>query len=292
MFIPIVIFAALNNALQIALMAEYFRKMDTLSAVAYRGLSLAISMSPLLLFVPFDQVHIDGQFFIYIAGASVAAVIANWTMAIALHYLSVPISTALGFSFWSIVISLLAFIFAGESLTLKQTSLIVIIVGVSIILGIVQNTENHLLENNRKVGVMLTLIFGIAIGSASLLVGKASRMYHPFATGYFWETGIGLLSAIIAFNRRWFSQQTLVKIKTKDFFRIMLFSAPTVLGTGLFAYSATQGKLAIVSAIFITATMLFSAILAYVRYREKLNLKQMLLFAAIILLIVTLKMVS
>lgn len=292
MILPIVFLAAFSNALQIALMAEYYRKLDTLSAVAYRGLSLVFTMWPLLLFVPFGEINITSTFFIYIASATCFAVIANWTNAISMRYLSVPVSTALGMGFWSVIIAVLAYFFEDETLKLLQIFFISLTLITASILGITQNSENHLMYNNRKKGVLLTLLFGFAIASAGLFVGKASREFHPFITGYTWEVCIGVTSACIAAGRSLFTSQKLVKISLRDFSRIMLFSAPTTLGTGLFAYSVTQGKLAVMSAIFITATMIFSSVLAYFRYKEKLNTKQLLLLGLLISFIVALKLVS
>lgn len=292
MSLIIVVFAALNNALQIALMADYYRKMDTLSAVTYRGLSLGITMLPFLLYSLFNNTTIDSGFYLLIVGAALSAVIANWIQANALHYLSVPIATTLGMGFWSVIIAILAFFTENEVLSLPQISLVIVTLLVSILLGITRNTKNKLKKSNRKLGVLLTFLFGVFIGIASLFVGKASRQYSPYLTSYSWETIIGIFGLTICFIRKPITGHSIAKITLKDFWKILIFGAPTALGTGLYAYSVTNGKMGIISAMFIAATIVFSTILAFLLYKEKLNVKQILLLCAIIGLIITLKIIS
>ena len=89
MFILLAVFSMITYALQTALMASYFRRLDPLAVTAARGLSLGISMIPLMVFaMPGSIVKIFHHPF-ELVSASVLASLGNWAAGKSFRYLPV-----------------------------------------------------------------------------------------------------------------------------------------------------------------------------------------------------------
>lgn len=273
MFFLLAIVAALGYSLQSTLMASYYRRMDRLSAVAYRGISLGISMFPLLFFVPVEALSKIPRYFILILLASVLAALGNWAIANAYRRLPVGIATAYGMSFSSVNVALITFIFLGERLSFQQLLFIGLILLGVVLLG-VSRSQGVLPEDyDLRRGLANCFVFGLFLGTAYALVGIASRQLDPFIVGYLWEFMIGLVAALVAIGRGYLGGLPLAKIPRKDFTRILVYSAPTAIGTGCYALAMTIGSIGIAAAL-ISTTMVFSTLFAYFFYGETLGVKQ------------------
>ena len=137
MFFIVALIATIAYAIQGTLMASYYRSMDQLSAVAYRGLSLGLSMLPLLLFVPsvdFGNVpSVAGSILI----ASVCAALGNLYIARAYCDLPVGIASGMAMSCAALLAGALGFFLLGEVLTPRQ-----IFFSVLVLIAVVVCVEN------------------------------------------------------------------------------------------------------------------------------------------------------
>ncbi|MEE1673921.1 DMT family transporter [Agarivorans aestuarii] len=296
MFFIIALTATFAYALQGVLMAKVYRQSDLLSAVAYRGLSLVLTMSPLLLLVPQSAYagFVEQSMWLLLA-ASLAA-LANWANAIAFVRLPVGIASALSMAFTALFVGLLGELFLDESLSPMQwlmagiTLLAVLLLGASQ----TQNSSPKSADSAQYqplIGIVASACYGGLMCLALILVAKMSRDSHPFLVGFSWEVMIGVVAMLMAFARGKFSGQAgMQKITLGQFKQILIFASPTVIGTACYALAMTLGPLAIAAAILSTM-MVFSMLLGWWLLAEKPTLKQWVMISLVCISVIGLKIV-
>ena len=270
LFFAVAIAATFGYALQSTLMTSFYRSMDRLSAVAYRGLSLGITMLPLLFFVPYSELNVLSPLFYSVAAASFCAALGNWCAANAYSHLPVGIASALSMSFATIVVVVFGYLLFDESLSTLQLILIFGILGAVFGLGVTKSTGSLPDEFSIPKGALNSLLFGIFLGTAYSIIAQASRDYHPFLVGYLWEFTIGIFALLFCCARKWLNASGIERIGVKRFARLSAYSAPTVVGTGAYAMATTLGPVGIATAI-IGTLMVFNAVLARFLYGERLS---------------------
>ena len=274
MFLLLAIVSTIAYAVQSTLMASFYRSMDRLSAVAYRGLSLGITMLPLLLFAPTSTwIGCGSNVIVKILAASVLAAIGNRASASAYSSLPVGIAGALTMSFATICAAVVSYLLFDESLTTNQIIIVALILSGISALGMSKSTGALPKDYSVKQGVISSFIYGVTLGSAFTFVGSASRDIHPFAVGYMWEITIGIITLIAACSRRLFGKSGLQKLSVKDLGKLTLFSSPTVIGTACYALATSQGPIGIVTAIVATG-MIWNSLLGMILYKERLSTTQ------------------
>ena len=291
MFLLYILAAIAGYALQSALMASYYRRMDQMSAVAYRGLSLGLTMAPVLLFVPAHSFAALAQTGHLVLLASLFAAFANWANASAFLFLSVGVAISLCMSVNVVVSSVLSFLLLGEVLSGMQIALIAALLTCVAALGLMKSHSSVNVRTGSALrGMLLCAIYGVLICAAYVYVGSASRITSPLLVGYLWESIIGVLAFIAAIIRGLCGGTGMQKVCLRDFAKIALFSSPTVVGTGCYAIATTLGPIGLIAAALSTITVA-SAVLANIMYGEKLSRAQWLLIALACLLIAGLKLV-
>lgn len=283
------ILATLGYSVQNTLMASFYRSMDRLSAVTYRGFSLTLSMWPLLLWVQYPMPPLGLRFALCILGAAITAAAANWYGANAYSFLPVGIATALSTSFTAIVTAVIGYFGFRESLSPAQlTFLAGTLLGI-FLLGAAKSSGPLPAEYNVPRGILHSLLFGLLLGVAYVLVGLASRQYPAFFVGYLWEATIGLIAASAALARGALGGASLSRIPARQFARILVCSSPTVIGTGCYAMATTTGKIGIVTAVLSTM-MVFNTLLAMFLYKERPTRWQWCLLVVVCLMVIGLKL--
>lgn len=291
MFFIVALISTLAYAIQGTLMASYYRSMDQLSAVAYRGLSLGFSMLPLLLFVsPADFASVPslaGS----ILGASVCAALGNLYIARAYCDLPVGIASGMGMSCAALLAGALGFLLLGEVLTPRQIFFSVLVLIALTMLGMARSEEATPNHHNIRRGVINCVLFGLFLGSAYSFVGMVSRSMHPFLVGYLWEFTIGIIAAIMAVGRSFGGGPSITIPPARDLWKITLYSSPTAIGTGFYALAMTMGPIGIATAI-ISTMMVFNTIFAAYLYKERLSAKQWILLLIVCGAVIGLKLSS
>ncbi|MCB0325171.1 MAG: DMT family transporter [Bdellovibrionales bacterium] len=282
--------AMLGYSLQSTLMTSFYRSIDRLSAVSYRGLSLGMTMAPLLLFVPGEQFSAFPSVLGLVLLASLAAALGNWAAASAFSYLPVGVASALSMSFATLFVVLLGAVLFDEHLSSPQLLLIAaLLVGV-IALGCSKTTGRRPEEFNLPRGFGSCLLFGVFLGTGYTIIGAASRQSHPFLVGYTWEFTIGLVALALSGWRRGF-RAPLQWISFRRFGILALYSAPTVLGTGAYALAMTLGPIGIATAI-IGTMMVSNTVLAMFLFGERPTRRQWAILLAVCLCVGMLRYVS
>ncbi len=292
MFFLIAFIAAFGYALQMTLLASFYRKMDTLAAVAYRGLSLGLTMLPLLWWVPAQDYGRLAAVLPQLALIWLLTALGNWTIANAVCHLPVGVATALCNGFIAIMAALAGYVLFQESLLFRQMAMIALILLLVFALGWTRSPAAAVISYDITAGLRNAFFSGLFLGIGFSLVGGLSRQIHPFLIGYAWELGTGVVAWLWMWSRiRKRERRALFAISLRDFSRVMLAGSPTLIGTGLYALSMTMGPVAIATAV-ISTQMVFTTLLARVKYGEKLTLVQWILLLAVCVGVMMLKMVS
>ena len=303
MYIFIAVVAASAYALQGTLMASFYRKMDPLSAISYRGLALGLVMLPLLAFVPLEQFYKTSSFFGHILLCAVLAALGNWLVANSYKSLPVGVAWALSESFRTITAIGFAILLLHEALNAYQLGFIAaLLVCVSILCTSSSSSSSgdsgkgpsrNVNPAATYAGIAFTMGFGVFIGWSMSLIGTVARECNPLVLAFEWEFTIGLIGVLFAWGRRLFKgkEHGLARINRLSFGKIALYSSPTVIGTYGFAVASQMGSIAIVSAVLSVSTVA-AAIIAYLLYKERLSALQCGMIAVSCLIIAGLNLLE
>lgn len=300
MYIFIAVVAASAYALQGTLMASFYRKMDPLSAISYRGLALGLVMLPLLAFVPLEQFYKTSSFFGHILLCAVLAALGNWLVANSYKSLPVGVAWALSESFRTITAIGFAILLLHEALNAYQLGFIAaLLICVSILCTSSSSSNSGKAPANGKnpaatyAGIAFTMGFGVFIGWSMSLIGTVARECNPLVLAFEWEFTIGVIGVLFAWGRRLFKgkEHGLASISRLSFGKIALYSSPTVIGTYGFAVASQMGSIAIVSAVLSVSTVA-AAIIAYLLYKERLSTLQCGMIAVSCLIIAGLNLLE
>lgn len=277
----------LGYAVQGTLMANHYRRMDGLLATAWRGVSLGISMLPLLLLCDSSKAALTLNHSSLLVAAIVSAALGNWAAALSFRHLTTGIGIALQQAAMVLISLLLGILVFGEQILAGDyMGLALMLIGIPAISVARKNTTQH--DSKPILGMLLCFIFGLCLAVSFLFVAKLSRVGDPYLTAYCWEFGIGLASFAILFIRKFSQHQLPLTIPFGDFRTILFCSSPTLIGTGCYAIAVTLGPLAIVTAIR-SAMIAVSVLLSHWLYREHLTRLQYIGIAFIIFAIVVLR---
>lgn len=291
MFFFLAMLATLGYSAQGTLMVAVYRRMDTLSAVSYRGLSLGVVMLPLLLWMPEETWNRTPEVLTPLLCAATITAFGNWCMGNAMRFLPVGTASTLCMGLAAVVTALHGFFFFGERLTPLQIFCGSLILLGGLALGISRAGPSAPPDYNIPKGLLNTFLFGLLLGTGFVLMGGAARKLHPLLAGYLWEFLIGIIALAVIPLRQWFGHGGLARVNFPQFLEISWRSAPTAVGTGCYAFAVTQGPFAIATAI-ISTTMVLNTILAAFLYHEKLRPAQWLLILLVCIMTIFLKLVS
>lgn len=284
--------ASLGYSVQGTLLARYARSVDSLSLVAYRGLSLALTMWLLLLFVPATAFALPTSAILLLVVVACCWTGANFLSNIAVQSLTVGIATAFSIGSGTVVAMLIEGFVLGRPLSRLQGILVILLLLSVTALAAAKATGPVPERYDPRKGIAAGLGFGLAIGVTWILLGVLSQQYHPFIVGYLGETFVGFTALIAAVVRgRLIHGKGFEILPVPQMIRIGLCSAPTIVGTGAYAYALTLGPVAIPSAILGTLVAL-NSILAMFLYGEKLTPRQWACVASSAAILVALKLVG
>ncbi len=290
MFILLGLCASFGYALQNSLMVAVWRRMDTLCAVALRGLALGLTMLPLLVFVPGEKVLSFGSFLPLMFVASLFAALGNWAAATSYCCLPVSKGSAICTAATTVGALALSWLMLGERLGGLQTVFIFLLIAAVSALVLQKkelraqldchqpaeqlSKENACLSNafdyRLMKGVACAISAGFFFSAAYALVGMVSRRSHPFLAAYCWELMIGFVALGLIALRSCLGRETKRRFSRESFIQILKYSSPTVIGTAGYALSTTMGPVAVATAVLST-TIIGTAILAQLFYDEQLN---------------------
>jgi drug/metabolite transporter (DMT)-like permease len=283
MFFLLAILATIFYSLNNVFLAPHVRKISPLLVNSYRGLSLGITMLPLvLILVPYTEfAKFNYEIAALIVFTSLVTVAGNVSNYKAQIYLPVGVATALCLAFSTLVAILIGVYFLNEEITPFQVLLTVFMLVEIFLMGIAKSKDFK--EQNIPKGLLYSGLFGIFLGTGFSLVGVISKAINPVLVGYLWEFGIGILGLII-YLFLGLIRKLKLQINFREFYKVGLASSPTIFGTSCYAFATTLGPISILAAIIATVAV-FTALFGYVILKERLSTTQ---WVVIIALVVTL----
>ncbi len=292
MFFLLAIGSALFFALQGTLMARVYRELDQLSAVSYRGLSLGITMLPLLLFVPLEQFQETFDLLPALLVASLIGGLSSLFFALTVKKLIVGMANSVCFCVSTLSTVLIDRNYFKRALSWEQLVLIGLLLLVLSSLSLGRESKRLTRGDGVLYGILYGIISGSLVAIAFTIVGELSKDSHPLLVGYVWEFTIGIVTAALAVSRGCLLPgKGLAPISRALFTKILIYSSPTILGTGFYLTALTLGPLPVAMALLST-TIIFSIIFGSLMYQEHITIKQGVLLLVITGLVAALKFVG
>lgn len=296
MFIIYALLAAFCYAMQNSMMTFYYRRTPALDAATHRGLILGLSGLPLLLLTPAEQRLPSSEIFLYMSIACLCGTLGNMYYIKAIALGSIGIAAATVRSISTIGTIAIGLIFLGEKIAYKEFLLVAVVVFFVIRIGKAQSYKKNLTHSSeQKFTISLASNYasrtGVLYAVMFVFLTLASRKAHPFVVSYMLEFGVGLYGLFFLLLRHLKSDREFIRpISLKDFFRVMLYSSPTLLGTPLSNLSLKLGNAGVATAV-LSSNIAFNCLLAWAIHKEKLTLMQIVYIIGLMLSIASLHLI-
>jgi drug/metabolite transporter (DMT)-like permease len=279
-------------ALQNTLLAVLCRRHDLLSVVAGRGLSLAVTMAPLTALVDWHRAAGIGRVWPWMLLACVSAMVANLLGYAAVRFLAIGVANTLCMGMSALGGVTLGCLVFGERSTPAE---IVAMAGILFCVGLLglsrpAPTQGLLRSRHFSAGLGIALAFGACMSTAVVGLKKASDGGDPFLAAWLWEGGIGLLAGTLVLIRAALGRSG-PRIPLADRWRVVLYSAPTLIGTGCYTWAIANGGLSRASAM-ISTVMVGTAVFGRLIWGERLTRWQWVLIVCSCLAVMVLNLVN
>jgi drug/metabolite transporter (DMT)-like permease len=249
------------------------RKHARLEIAALRGVSLGISMSPVLLWVPrsaWSQLGSEpGRLFAIVA----ITAFANVLQLQAARHLPFGLRASIILTGTAVGSVLLGYSVLGERLSAATGAWCALIV-LSAVLAAPGEHASHEIEPRLLRGIVLSFVSASLMAVVALLTKGLAERTHPLLTAWAWEFGSGLILVPLLLIRRHPSPGL-----PRHFARVALASSPTVIGSSASMLALGSGRLGLWGALAGTQ-VLFTGVLGVLWHRELMGLRRWACFVA------------
>lgn len=276
--------------IQTPLLAIYARRFDGITVAMYRNVSLMITMSPVLLFIPEGQYELLAEYWPYVALSAFLGAVTFILGITASTYLPIGISQSLRQATNILSAIILGVLFFAEYLTALQLTLVGLLLGGVVALSLSKPDVLHLERQNVSRGIWMSIAAGVGASCTFLFFAYASRAMSPLLTGYLLEVGVGVTAVVLGALRYLAFKQKTPLLKVRDIIKLTLVSATAIVGTLCFGFAVTFGPYALASAVVSTAGIV-SLLVAWYVFKEKITQKQLLTVLFILGMVIALQFV-
>lgn len=290
----IALIAGWGYAVQGLLVANYGRRFDPFLITACRGLSFAITLSPLLLLAAPGSFEKTIPFLGTLIFAGFLGAIAVALIFTAQRFF--PVGVVASFQQMAqLWLLLFGFLFLGDAIGLSSLlAILVILVGL-VALALHKSDALHL-KSISPVCYGYVFLFPFLLGTGYFLLAKVSRQADPLVAAYIWEISIGVIGLLIFLMHKYFIQhenkKNTHKFTFRDAFFIGIFASGTLLGTGGVVILYALGNAGIGQTAVASLQMLIMAVIGAAFFGERLKTGQWLAIAVIIAGLVGLKLAT
>lgn len=265
-FIALCLVSRFAYSLNDVFVGRLARRYGRMEVAAWRGVSLGITMAPLLLWV---------------SGASWIALGARWRELLLLVTLTgaanilqlqaarnLPFGLRAAFMIAGIAVGSLIFgrIFLGELLSPAQITLALLMVASSVAAALGTHAS-HEIKPDIKKGAVFAGAAAVLMAVVGLLVARLARVSDPLLVAWAWEFGAGAI-LVVPMLFRW--RESFSAGFAGRFGRIAIASLPTVVGSGGSVLALTLGAFGVWGAIAGTQ-VLFTAALGVILHKETMG---------------------
>jgi drug/metabolite transporter (DMT)-like permease len=249
------------------------RKHDRLELAALRGVSLGVSMAPLLFWVPRTAWSRLGAEPLMLGVIVSITAIANVLQFQSARYLPFGLRASIILTGISLGSVLLGWFVLGERLSAAAAGWCALIV-LSAALAAPGEHATHEIEPRLGRGSMLALAGAGLMAVVALLMKGLAERTHPLLAAWAWEFGSGLILLPVLLARRRTPPPS-----PRYFARVALASSPTAIGSSASILALGSGRLGLWGALA-GAQVLFTAVLGVVWHRELMGARRWACFAA------------
>ena len=275
-FLALCLLARFAYAFNDVLVGGVAREYDRFEVAATRGVSLGLTMAPLLWWVPAPAWMALAQrwplYLLLITLTGVCNVLQNH----AARFLPFGLRAAITLSAVSLATVAAGAAFFGERLSAAQGGLCLVLVGSAVVAAFGEHAAHEIQPNIPKGGA-LALAAGACLGLAAVMTKRLSSETHPLLTAWAWEFGAGAILVAPLVWRWW--RNGLQPGLPRRFVRTALASSPTVVGSGASMIAIGLGPLGVWGAVAGTQ-VLFIALLGVHWHREAMGPRRWLCFVA------------
>ncbi|MBY0110410.1 DMT family transporter [Patescibacteria group bacterium] len=291
-FYVFVAVAILSYGIQSPLNVLFSRRLGALRFTVYRNLSLAVTMAPVLLFAPWEEVLAIHTMLPVLLLASATGAFGFICLQTAARYLPVGITQAIRQAVYVTGTVILGALFFGEYLTLMQLLVLAGVLLASVFIMVSRSNHAHLDSSKHGRGVMFSVVAGVSVAFSFYFFSQLSRELNPLVAGYFWEATIGVLTfAYMLFEKYRGAYVDPITLPLKEIGVIALMSLTTISGTLGYAYAVNYGPFALASGL-VTSTVLISAVVSWFLFKERLTMWQVCLILIVTGLMILLRFIS
>ena len=274
-FIVLCLLSRLAYALNDVNIGRLARQHSHVEIAALRGVSLGLTMAPLLCWVPLPAwsalVARWPSYLLLIAVTAGANLLQNH----AARLLPFGLRAALMLGALSVTSVVLGAAIFGERLAPAQVLLCVLLIG-SAVLAALGTHAAHEIRPNIPKGGLLALGAGVGLGTAAMLTKGLAADTHPLLTAWAWEFGAG---AILVVPLLWEWRHGIEPGLGRRCLRTAAAAAPTVVGSSTSLIALGLGALGLWGALAGTQ-VLFTAVLGVRWHAEAMGVRRWLCFLA------------
>jgi drug/metabolite transporter (DMT)-like permease len=274
-FVALCLFSRIAYAVNDVLVGRLARRHGNVEVAALRGLSLGLTMAPILFWVPaaaWGKLADEWRSYLLLI---VVTAVANVLQNRAARLLPFGLRAAILLSAVSVASVAFGAAFFAERLSASHLGLCVVLVGSALVAALGTHATHEIQPNVRK-GAALALASGVGLAVAALLTKQLATETHPLLTAWAWEFGAG---ACLAVPMLWQWRRGAPSDVIRRFLRTAAASAPTAFGSAASLLALGIGALGLWGALAGTQ-VLFTAALGVLWHREAMGLRRWLCFAA------------
>lgn len=282
----------LSFGIQGSLMVIYARQLDALIVAVYRGLSVGITMLPLLFFSPVAEIWEITAHIPMLLLASSTGALAYISALSAARYLPVGVANSIRQAVYVLGAVILGALFFQEYLSSAQLLLLGGIVGSAIALTLLRTNQPHLDPTAAWRGILFCLVAGVNAAFTFYFFSVLSREINPYVASYFWELTIGLfafayLMLLLVLGK--YDANPWLPIRQAG--SIIFISLLTISATLCYAFAVHYGPYALASGL-VTTTILIITLAGRYLFNERLSRAQIGLILFTVAMMFLLKVVS
>lgn len=272
-FVALCLLSRLAYSLNDIFVGRLARVHGRMEVAGWRGVSLVVTMAPLLFWVPREAWVQLGRRWDILLLTVVATGGCNVLQMQAARYLPFGLRAAFlvtGISVGSILFGWWIF---AESLSGGQLALAGLLVGSAVVAAPGVHASHEIVPNIRR-GAAVAFAAALLMAVVVLLVAKLARETHPFLAAWAWEGGAGV---VFLLPMVWRARGTPLRVLARRVLRIGAASAPTAVGSGASVLALTLGAVGVWGALAGTQ-VLFTAVLGAMWHREIMGLRRWICF--------------
>ncbi len=274
-FLALCLLSRLAYAFNDVLVGRLARRHGEVEIAALRGLSLGLTMAPLLLWVPLDAwAGLAARWPSYLLLVALTAA-SNVLQNRAARLLPFSLRAALMIAAVSLASVVLGAALFAERLSYAQTGLCLLLVASAILAALGQHAQHEIRPDIPK-GAAMAFLGGVGLALAAVLTKRLASDTNPLLTAWAWEFGAGV---ILVGPWLWQSRRGFEPGLARRLGRTAAASAPTVIGSGASMMALALGALGLWGALAGTQ-VLFTAVLGVYWHRERIDARRWLCFVA------------